>query len=179
MGYSMRYQGPSEIMDEIASTVPIYAGVSYSSLEKDGIQWSSGNGRKRRFIPVEYGGPAEQPDDKYPLWIIPRGFHYHYGIGTTTKRAMGLAKVYPDSCIEVHPEDAAKAGLGDGDRVKVFSPRGEVETSCKISTAVPRGVAYFATTFFPVFVNNLIASGYGGTNQHPEYKVFIGRLEKK
>jgi predicted molibdopterin-dependent oxidoreductase YjgC len=179
MGYPMGYQSPAEVMDEIASIVPIYAGVSYSNLEKDGIQWPSKNGWKKRFFPVEYIGPAERPDDKYPLWIIPRGFHYHYGIGTTNKRAMGLAKVYPDSCIEVHPEDATKAGLGDGDRVKVTSPRGELETSCKISGAVPRGLAYFATTFFPVFVNNLIAPGYEAANQHPEYKIFIGRIEKR
>jgi predicted molibdopterin-dependent oxidoreductase YjgC len=178
MGYSMGYPGPAEIMDEIASLVPIYAGVSYSTLEKDGIQWSSRNGWKRRFIPVEYKGPAEQPDDKYPLWIIPRGFHYHYGIGTTTKRAEGLAKVFPDSCIEVHPEDAAKAGLEEGGKVKVVSPRGEVETNCKISGAIPRGVAYFATTFFPVFVNNLLVSGYDAKSQPVEYKVFIGRIEK-
>ena len=92
---------------------------------------------------------------------------------------MGLAKVYADSCVEVHPEDATRAGLGDGDRVKVISPRGEAETSCKISGAVPKGVAYFATTFFPVFVNNLIASGYEATNRQPEYKVFIGRIEKR
>jgi formate dehydrogenase alpha subunit len=179
MGYSMGYPGPAEIMDEIASLVPIYGGVSYSNLEKDGIQWFSRNGWKRRFIPVEYKGPAEQPDDKYPLWIIPRGFHYHYGIGTTTKRAEGLAKVFPDSCIEVHPEDAAKAGLEEGGKVKVVSPRGEVETNCKISGAIPRGVAYFATTFFPVFVNNLVAPGHEGTNRYPEYKVFIGRIEKR
>jgi formate dehydrogenase major subunit/formate dehydrogenase alpha subunit len=92
---------------------------------------------------------------------------------------MGLAKVYADSCIEVHPEDATKAGLADGDRVKVISPRGEVETSCKISRAVLKGVAYFATTFFPVFVNSLIVPGYEAASQYPEYKVFIGRIEKK
>jgi formate dehydrogenase alpha subunit len=179
MGYPMRYQGPAEVMEEIASLVPIYAGVNYPGLEKEGIQWSSMNGRKRRFFPIEYKGPVEQPDDKYPLWIIPRGFHYHYGIGTTTKRAAGLAKVFPDSCVEVHPEDAAKAGLEQQGKVKVISPRGEVETTCRISGAVPKGVAYFATTFFPVFVNNLLASGFDTTSQHPEYKVFIGRIEKR
>jgi len=179
MGYPMGYQKPAEIMEEIASLVPIYAGINYPGLEKEGIRWSSTNGRKRRFFPVEYKGPIERPDDKYPLWIIPRGFHYHYGIGTTTKRAAGLAKVFPDSCIEVHPEDAKKAGLEEGGKVKVVSPRGEVETICKISGAVPKGVAYFATTFSPVFVNNLLASGFDATSQHPEYKVFIGRIEKR
>jgi predicted molibdopterin-dependent oxidoreductase YjgC len=179
MGYRMGYQNPAEIMEEIASLVPSYAGATYSNLEKGGIQWSSKNGWKKRFFSIEYKGAAEQPDDKFPLWIIPRGFHYHYGIGTTTKRAMGLAKVFPDSCIEVHPEDATKAGLEEGGKVKVVSPRGEVETTCRISGAVPKGVAYFATTFFPVSVNNLLISGYDATSQHPEYKIFIGRIEKK
>jgi formate dehydrogenase alpha subunit len=179
MGYPMEYQCPAQIMEEIASLVPFYAGATYPNLEKGGVQWPSQNGRKKRFFSIEYKGPAEQPDDKFPLWIIPRGFHYHYGIGTTTKRAMGLAKVFPDSSIDVHPEDAMKAGLKDGERVRVISPRGEVETTCRISGAVPKGVTYFATTFFPVFVNNLLISGYDATSQHPEYKIFIGRIEKK
>ncbi len=179
MGYPMGYRNPAEIMEEIASLVPIYAGVNYAGLEKEGIRWSSMNGRKRTFFPTQYKGPAERPDDKFPLWIIPRGFHYQYGIGTSTKRAVGLAKVFPDSCIEVHPEDAAKMGLAERGKVKVFSPRGEVETICKISNAVPKGVAYFATTFFPVFVSNLLVSGFAAMGQHPEYKVFIGRIEKR
>ena len=179
MGYSMDYESPGAIMEEIGSLAPIYANVHYSDLEKDGIQWPSKNGWKRRFLPVEYKGPMEQPDDRYPLWVIPRGFHYHYGIGTTTKRAKGLAKVFPDSCIELHPEDAVKAGLGEGERVKVVSPRGEVETICRISDALPKGVAYFATTFFPAFVNNLLTSGHDSVSQYPEYKVFIGRVEKR
>jgi formate dehydrogenase alpha subunit len=179
MGYPMEYQHPAEIMEEIGSLVPFYSGISYSRLEKDGIQWSSRNGMKRRFLPIEYKGPTERPDEKYPLWIIPRGFHYHYGIGTSTKRAIGLAKVFPDSCIEVHPEDATKAGLAEGGKVKVISPRGEVETVCKISSGVPKGVAYFATTFFPAFVNNLLTTGYDAISKNPEYKVFIGRVEKR
>ena len=179
MGYPMAYQTPSEIMEEIVSLVPIYAGASFSNLEKDGIQWPSLNGRKRSFLPAEKGKPAEQPDAHYPFWIIPRGFHYHYGIGTTTKRAFGLAKVYPDSCIEVHPEDALKAGVEEGGRVRVISPRGAVETICRISGAVPRGVAYFAATFFPVFVNDLLIPGSDVRGQNPEYKVFIGRIEKR
>jgi predicted molibdopterin-dependent oxidoreductase YjgC len=179
LGYPMEYQSPAEIMEEIASLVPFYAGVHYFNLERGGVQWSSRNGWKQRFQSVEYKGTTEQPNDQYPLRIIPRGFHYHYGIGTTTKRAMGLAKVFPDSCIEIHPEDAAHAALRDGEKVKVISPRGEVETICRISEAVPKGVAYFATTFFPVFVNNLLISRYDMESQLPEYKLFIGRVEKR
>ena len=92
MGYPMNYRDPSDVMGEIASLVPFYSGMTYLNLEKGGIQWPLDNGMQKRFNPLEYKEPIEKPDDRYPLWIIPRGFHYHYGIGTTNKRAMGLAK---------------------------------------------------------------------------------------
>jgi len=63
--------------------------------------------------------------------------------------------------------------------VKVSSPRGEVETVCRLSDGLPRGVAYFATTFFNVPVNNLLTSGYDARGQHPEYKIFVGKVEKR
>jgi len=179
MGYPMRYQNPSEIMEEIASLVPFYASATYPNLERGGIQWPLSNGKKGKFFPVEYKEPFEKPDQKHPLWIMPRGFHYHYGIGTTTKRAEGLAKVFPDSCIEIHPEDATHAGVADGDKVKVISPRGEVEAICRISGDLPKGVAYFAATFFPVFINDLLTFRFDSISQRPEYKVFIGRVEKR
>jgi formate dehydrogenase alpha subunit len=179
MGFPMAYGNPGDVMDEIASLVPLYSKMRYSDLENGGLQWSLRNGKKRRFIAAEYRGPAEKPDDKFPLWIIPRGFHYHYGIGTTNKRAAGLARVLPDSCIQVHPEDARKAGVKDGDRVKVLSPRGEVETVCRVSEALPIGTAYFAITFFPVSINDLLVAEYDPVTKQPEYKAFAGKVEKR
>jgi predicted molibdopterin-dependent oxidoreductase YjgC len=179
MGYPMSYGGPAQVMEEIASRVPFYAGITYSRLEGNGLQWPLRNVGKRKFFPVDCREPVERPDSTYPLWIIPRGFHYHYGIGTTTKRAEGLAKIYPDSCVDVHPEDAAKAGLKDGDRVKVVSPRGSVDTLCRISEAVPKGTAYVASTFYSAFVNGLLTAGRDPSSQNPEYKVVVGRVEKR
>ncbi|MFM9816049.1 formate dehydrogenase subunit alpha, partial [Streptomyces scabiei] len=40
LGYSMSYNHPSEIMDEIALLTPSFAGVSYEKLDKHGsLQW--------------------------------------------------------------------------------------------------------------------------------------------
>jgi len=179
MGYPMDYRHPAHVMDEIASRVPLYAKAAYSNLEENGVQWVSRNGGKRRFFPTEYKEPSEKPDVSYPLWIIPSGFHYHYGIGTTSKRAQGLAKVFKESCLEIHPDDAAGANLAEGDPVRVVSPRGEIETRCAVSGNVPKGVAYLAMSFFPCFVNNLLNDARDPTHQNPEYRVFIGRVEKR
>ncbi len=178
MGFPMNYQEPSQVMGEISDLVKIYSHINYSDLEMGGIQWSSGNGVKRRFNTVSYKEPSERPDDQYPLWIIPRGFHFNYAVGTTKKRAEGLSKVLKDSLIEIHPEDAFRAKVADGDKVNVVSPRGMVETRCRVTEDVPKGVAYLAMNFFPFFINNLLTYGEDSTGLHPEYKSFIGRVEK-
>jgi len=179
MGYRMDYRHPAHVMDEIASLVPLYARALYSNLEENGVQWASRNGGKRRFFPIEFRKPLEQPDGSYPLWIVSGGFHYHYGIGTTSKRAQGLAKVFKESCLEIHPEDAARANLTEGDPVRVISPRGEIEICFNVSENVPKGVAYLAMSFFPVSANNLLIDARDPTSQNPEYRVFIGRVEKR
>jgi predicted molibdopterin-dependent oxidoreductase YjgC len=179
MGYPMNYQSPAQVMEEISSIVPSYAAMTYPQLERNGIRRPMTPTARKKFFPVEFREPSEKPDGQYPLWIIPKGFHYPYVIGTTTKRCAGLAKVLPGPCVEVHPEDARRAGLGEGDPVNVVSPRGKIKTICKISDAVPRGVAYVATSFYPSFVNDLLATGWDPVGRHPDYKVFVGRVEKR
>jgi predicted molibdopterin-dependent oxidoreductase YjgC len=179
MGYPMQYHSPADVMDEIASLVSLYSRTLYFNLEENGVQWASRNGGKRRFFPIEYKEPLEKPGGSYPLWIVPGGFHYHYGIGTTSKRALGLAKVFKESCLEIHPDDAARADLTEGDPVRVISPRGEIEIRCNVSGNVPKGVAYLAMSFFPVSANNLLITERDPTSQNPEYRVFIGRVEKR
>ena len=39
MGYSMDYSSTADIMDEIASLVPLYGGISHARLGKKGLQW--------------------------------------------------------------------------------------------------------------------------------------------
>ena len=143
------------------------------------IMYDLMNGKKKRFFPVEIQTPVEGPNETYPLWIIPGGFHFHYGIGTTVKRAKGLAQVYPESSLKIHPEDAVQAGIKDGDLIRVISPRGDVETLCRICEDIPRGIAYLMTFFFPVFVNNLLVSNQNPESHSLEYKMIIGRVEKR
>lgn len=155
-----------------------FEGVTYPKLEMEGIQRFFRDGHRMKFFNVPYKEPLEKPNEQYPLWIIPRGFHYHYGIGTTEKRAEGLAKVFPKSAIEISSEDAAKFGLKEGDKVRVISPRGEVETKCRVSDNVPNGLASFSMTFCPVLLNNLLIPGEDLSAKYTEYKYFIGKVEK-
>ncbi len=69
--------------------------------------------------------------------------------------------------------------MKDGDLIRVISPRGEVETICRISEDLPKGVAYFMSFFFPVFINNLLVSSQNPESHNLEYKMIVGRVEKR
>jgi formate dehydrogenase alpha subunit len=76
------FEGPSQIMDEIARLTPSYGGISYSRIESGGLQWPCPTAEhpgtailhtqvftrgKGNFVPLEYKPPMELPDDAYPL----------------------------------------------------------------------------------------------------------------
>ncbi len=125
MGYPMTYQTPAEVMDEIASLVPSYASATYPNLEKDGIQWPLMSGKKKRFFPVETQEPVEQPSEKYPLWIIPSGFHLSLRDRNNCQEGKGTGQGLSGVLLsEIHPEDATQAGMKDGDLDQSHFPPG-------------------------------------------------------
>ncbi len=44
------------------------------------------------------------------------------------------------SSLEMHPADAGKRGIRDGDSVRVFNRRGDIVLQAKVDGAVPPGV---------------------------------------
>jgi len=114
MGYPMKYDHPSEIMDEIASLAPMFAGVSFPRLGSGGLQWpcpsidhpgtetlhvekfSRGLGK---FNAVEHKYPAEQPDADYPLILTTGRRREHYNCGSMTRRSKGIMYVWPEEAI--------------------------------------------------------------------------------
>ncbi|NIS60262.1 MAG: formate dehydrogenase subunit alpha, partial [Proteobacteria bacterium] len=56
-----------------------------------------------RLFPIEYQEPEEKPGGDFPMWLSVGGILYNYEIGTKEKRALGLAKWYPETALEIHP----------------------------------------------------------------------------
>ncbi len=193
MGQAMDYHHPSEIFSEMTSLTPLFHGIDYPVLEKGGIPWpcpepghlgspvlytegfSNGKGR---FSPVKYQEPEEKPSSDYPLWLSVGGVLYNYEIGTKEKRAQGLARWYPETALEIHPEDAAPLGVSDGDRVRLTSPRGQVETKARISDRVARGMVYLAPSFYDVEVNAVLYPDLDTLAGTPEYKACAAKVER-
>jgi formate dehydrogenase alpha subunit len=193
MGHGMEYHHPSEIFSEMASLTPLFTGIDYETLEQGGVQWPcpepdhpgtpflygegffNGGGR---LTPVAYQEPEEKPSKDFPLWLSVGGILYNYQIGTKDKRAHGLAQWYSETALEIHPEDAAPLAITDGDRVRLTSPRGQVEIKARISDHTARGTVYLAPSFYDIDLNAVIYPDVDSRAGTPAYKACAAKIER-
>lgn len=182
------YADAGQIMAEIASLTPSYAGVNYGRIERgERLQWPVKDEKHPgtpilhvgqftrglgKFVPVEHIPPAELPDDEYPFLLSTGRVLYHWHGGEMTRRARGLLAVYGESLVEVNPEDAARLGLNGQKRVSITSRRGRIEATAWVTDRVPPGMV-FANFHFPgeQNVNLLTIAALDPVAKIPEYKV--------
>jgi len=195
MGYPMNYSHPSEIMAEIASLTPTFAGVSYEKIDRLGsIQWpcydeeSVGtpimheqtfmrdNG-KGLFMLTEYVPSHERTTRKFPLILTTGRILTQYNVGAQTRRTDNVVW-HSEDRLEIHPHDAEDRGLKTGDWVGIKSRAGETVLHALVSERVQPGVVY--TTFhFPESGANVITTDNSDwATNCPEYKVTAVQVTK-
>ena len=193
LGYRMEYKDTGEIMDEIASLTPSYAGISHARLEKAGIQWpcpqpdhpgtpvlhvGSFPRGKGRLTPVHYRPPDEPTDREYPFLLTTGRLLYHFHSGSLTRRVRSLAEKVPRGWVSLHPEDAARLGLGEGDGVRLTSRRGTLVSRAHLSTRVQPGVVFATFHFSEENVNRLTNPALDPVSKIPDLKVCAVKVEK-
>jgi formate dehydrogenase major subunit len=192
IGYAMKYGSAREIMDEINTLAPSYAGITYDRIEKIGLQWpcptkdhpgtkflhkdrfSRGLGL---FAAIDFVPPAELPDKSFPLILSTGRVLYHYHTGTMTRLAEGPMQRYPESKIEIHPKDAKKFGIDEGQTVKVTSRRGEVQAKAVVTERSQEGTVFMNFHFKEAAVNRLTNPALDPIGKIPEYKVCAVKIE--
>jgi formate dehydrogenase major subunit len=186
MGYPMHYDHPSQVMDEIASVTPTFAGVSFQKLDQVGsIQWpcdedapegtpimhvESFTRGKGRFLPTPFVPTDERSTRRYPLILTTGRILSQYNVGAQTRRTANIAW-HQEDLLEIHPHDAEVRGIADGDEVTLASRVGETKLRAQISDRMPTGVVY--TTFhYPVTGANVVTTENSDwATNCPEYKV--------
>jgi formate dehydrogenase alpha subunit len=188
------YASPAEIQDEIAALTPIYGGVNYARLNQgDQLHWPVKDADhpgtpilhigqftrgKGKFHSCEHLDAKELPDEEYPWFLTTGRVIYHWHGGEMTRRAKGLLEIYPETLVEVSPEDASRIGLNGKDMVRVTSRRGEMIARAVITDRVSEGVI-FANFHFPgdQNANNLTIAALDPIAKIPEYKVCAVKIE--
>ncbi len=189
------YPGPEAIWEEIRQVLPgMMGGISYERLEEEGVLWPCPEEEKEgvgilfqdrfntpsgraRFFPAPYTPPAEPPDRDYPLLLSTGRVLYHWHGGTLSRNSR-LEAAYPELKVEIHPEDAQRLGLADGERVWVVSRRGRILAQAWVTERTPQGVVYAPFHFAEAPANRLTLDALDPLSRIPEYKVSAVRLEK-
>jgi len=186
LGYPMRYRHPSEIMDEIASLTPTFAGVTYEKLDRLGsVQWPCNDKApegtptmhvgtfvrgKGRFFVTEYVPTTEHTTAEYPLLLTTGRILSQYNVGAQTRRTDNVIWASED-LLEIHPHDADVRGIKDGDWVGITSRVGSTVLRAEVTDRIQMGVVY--TTFhFPESGANVVTTENSDwATNCPEYKV--------
>jgi formate dehydrogenase major subunit len=196
MGYPMPYRDVEEVFLELASLGESLNGLTFERLSStgklypcpdpentdgtvvmygDAFPTPSGRGK---FVPADVAPPHELPDDEYPFVLATGRLLEHWHTGSMTRRAKVLDALEPEAFVEMHPEDAARMGLAEGDRVRVASRRGEVVLRLRLGDAVLPGNLFLAFHFREAGANLLTSDALDPMGKIPEFKVNAVRVEK-
>jgi len=188
------YTSPEDVLREINKVVPAYAGITPERVKNTpgGIPWPCPSpdhpgtkilfsnrvfktpSKKFTFFRLEWKGPAESPDDEYPLILttmrLVGSFHTH----TMTGNAPLLAKRWsPPGYVLIHPDTAKKYGVEHGARVAIETRRGRYEAIAYVTDRVRPDVIAVPWHFG---ANILTNDALDEISKEPEYKVAAARI---
>jgi formate dehydrogenase alpha subunit len=130
----------------------------------------------QRDIATRYQLPANDAADGADQMILQVSQSLFHS-GKFSRKAKGLLQVESTGKLYLHPEDAARRGICDGDTVKVSNSLGEVITPVGLRERIPQGVAMFPE-HFDEEIRRLLPYSVDPETQVPYCKVARVRLEK-
>lgn len=194
LGYPLHYNHPSEIMDEIASLIPAFAGVSYAKLDRLGdVQWPCNDNTPEagtsimhaerfahglgRFTPTPYVATDEKISRRFPLLLTTGRVLMQYNVGTQTRRTDNI-RWHGEDRLEIHRVDAEERRIEEGDWVIVESRIGETRLRATLSERVQPGVIYTSFHFPESGTNRVTTPNADWATDCPEYKVTAVEVRK-
>ena len=162
-------------------------GMSHAKLEKLGVmQWQASDqnpdqdqvhnkrlytdlqfhtpDRKARFGAYHSNGVFEAPDEQYPFILTTGRLYGHWHTQTRTGRIDKIRQMHPNPFVEIHPKDANKFGINNGDLVEVRSRRGSSKFPALLTDAIARGVLFVPMHWGTLWADNAEANAL----THPE-----------
>ncbi|KHD84328.1 oxidoreductase [Heyndrickxia ginsengihumi] len=195
LGANWKYSHPSEIMEEAAKLIPIFAGVNYEYLEGWNSQvWpvkTNGEGTpllyqdtfkftdgKARLFPVDWT-PPHQFGEEYDLHLNNGRLLEQFHEGNMTDRSAGLHHIVPSPWLEVSEELAKERGIETGALVRLTSPYGKVKVRVLVTDTVKGNELYLPmnTRENIQAVNKLTSSYYDKDTHTPNYKEAAVKME--
>jgi formate dehydrogenase, alpha subunit, archaeal-type len=190
------FNSPEDIWNDVRRVTPSMAGISYARMEKpESVHWpcpaedhpgtpilhrekfSSADGLGH-FFGLEHRPPAEVADAEYPFTLMTGRLLFHYHTRTQTDRAKLLHHEVPAGFVQINSDDAMRMNIQNGEKIKLSSRRGEVETLAKVTDEVAPGVLMMTMHFGDAAANMLTNTALDPLSKMPELKHCAVKVEK-
>lgn len=150
------------------------SGVSYESLRSQGtVQWPvphdghagtarlfedrkfyTASGKARLFAVPPDNALSEPISPLFPFILTTGRIRDQWHTMTKTGKVNRLRQHIDKPFLEIHPEDAADRGIGEGDPVVVSNARGEVRVCARITTDIKPGTLFLPMHWGKAFANS-------------------------
>jgi len=166
------------VWNEVRSLAPIFAGMSYARLEKEGgLHWPCYDenhpgelflhsrlwkepieGPPAPFSVVEHDPPIERPDADYPFQLTTGRRLDSYNTGVQTGGYNSPLR--RGETLDMSPEDAEELRLLEGDPVRITSRRGSVVAPVHIDRSLRKGLCFMTLHFQDLVKTNVLTVDY-------------------
>ncbi|MEU6857544.1 bifunctional nitrate reductase/sulfite reductase flavoprotein subunit alpha [Glycomyces sp. NPDC046736] len=138
---------------------------------------------KAVFFPRPHLDAAEMPDDDYPFTLNTGRVQHQWHTLTKTGKVAKLNRLNPGPFVEVHPDDAGRLGIAEGDAVEVASRRGKAILPAVVTDRVQPGCCFAPFHWNDLFgeylsVNAVTSDAVDPLSFQPEFKVCAVALAK-
>ena len=188
-GYTMNYDSPVDILDEINRVTPSYRGITFDRLNNSwGLQWPCPDEKhdgtpflhKDKFArglgffdAREYAPPPEVPDEEFPFQLITGRVGFQFHTGTMTRKVSILEREEPRAFLEMNPKDARRLKLINGSKVAIESRRGELYLPVKITNDIPEKVVFSTFHYSDQNINDLTINAVDPVAKIPEFSCAV------
>ena len=98
--------------------------------------------KRAKFAACHSKGLAEPPSPNYPFVLTTGRLYGHWHTQTRTGRIPKIQQMHPEPFIEIHPRDAARLQIEQGDLVEVRSRRGKGRFPALVTASIDRGTVF-------------------------------------
>lgn len=195
LGLDWQYDRPSDVFNEMSSVMPSLNNITWERVEQEsavtypcnapdkagneivftnGFPTTSGKGK---IVAASVIPPDEEPDDEYPLVLTTGRQLEHWHTGSMTRRAHVLDSLEPEGVACFSPDYLQNRGIAPGDRVKVSTRRGMIETVARADSAVPDGVVFIPFCYAESAANVLTNPALDPFGKIPEFKFCAAKVD--
>jgi len=127
---------------------------------------------KAKIFARPYMDPPEMPNEEYPTWLCTGRVLEHWHSGTMTMRVPELYRAVPEALCYMHPEDAKKYGVKQGQLAWVESRRGKVKARVETRgrNRPSKGLVFVPWFDEKVFINKVCLDATCPQSKQTDYK---------